>query len=130
MLDASNPLVAEVKSNTEQVTTIVAELVIDSPEMYELAADQLREVKTVQKRIDETRKSMTKPLDDSKKAIMDFFRPFADAADKAEADLKRKMLGFQDEQRRAHDRLQELVDKASKELDQIGAHKEAEVLEI
>ncbi|MGL6289926.1 MAG: hypothetical protein ACRC2H_04485 [Silanimonas sp.] len=100
MLDASNPLVAEVKSNTEQVTTAAGSLVIDSPEMYELAGEQLREIKAVQRRIDETRKLMTKPLDDSKKAIMDFFRPFSDAADSAEASLKRKMLSFQSEQTR------------------------------
>lgn len=123
MLDTSNPLVAEVKSNTEQVTTAAGSLVIDSPEMYELAGEQLREIKTVQKRIDETRKSMTKPLDDSKKAIMDFFRPFADAADKAESDLKRKMLGFQDEQRRVREAAEraaraerEAAERAAEEL--------------
>lgn len=45
-------------------------------------------------------------------------------------ELESEKMISEDEQRRAHDKLQELVDKASKELDLIGAHKEAEVLEI
>ena len=40
-----------------------------------------------------------------------------------------KMIS-EDEQRRGGEKVQELVDKATKELELIGAHKEAEVLEI
>ena len=45
-------------------------------------------------------------------------------------ELESEKMISEDEQRRGGERLQELVDKATKELELIAAHKEAEVLEI
>jgi ribosome recycling factor len=45
-------------------------------------------------------------------------------------ELEREKLISEDDQRRAQDRLQELTDRYTRELDQIGAAKEAEVMEV
>ncbi len=44
--------------------------------------------------------------------------------------LQREKLISEDDERRAHDRIQVITDKHSKELDHIGADKEAEVMEV
>lgn len=73
---------------------------IDGPEMYEIASGQLKEVKAMSKRLEEQRKSITKPLDEAKKAVMDTFRPAMEFCDQAEGMIKRGMLGYDNEQRR------------------------------
>lgn len=82
-------------SEATEVAEIANSLVIDSQDMYELAAEHLKAIKAAAAKIDETRKSMTRPLDQAKAAIMDFFRPYADRAAEAEAGLKRNMLSYQ-----------------------------------
>jgi hypothetical protein len=63
---------------------------------------------------------MTKPLDDSKKVIMDFFRRPQDALASAEQSIKRSMLSYQQEQdriRRAEQqRIEEENRKAAEKL--------------
>jgi protein subunit release factor A len=39
---------------------------IDSPEMYELAAAELKDIKARMSRLEEQRKAITKPLDDAR----------------------------------------------------------------
>lgn len=71
---------------------------------YELAADELTSIKRKATQLDEQRKSITKPLDDSKKAIMDLFRGPIDLLTRAEGIIKGKMLDFQrEEQRKANE---------------------------
>ncbi len=61
---------------------------IDSPEMAESAAQDLGEIKGRIKKLDELRKSMTKPLDEAKARIMDLFRGPTETLQKAESQLK------------------------------------------
>lgn len=61
---------------------------IDSAEMAESAAQDLGEIKARLKKLDETRKSLTKPLDEAKARIMDLFRGPIDVLTKAEGTLK------------------------------------------
>ena len=79
----------------------VAECIeIDGAEMYEIAGGQLKEVKAMAKRLEEQRKSITKPLDEAKKAVMDTFRPALEFCEQAESTIKRSMLAYDEEQRR------------------------------
>jgi hypothetical protein len=73
---------------------------ITAPDQYKTAADDLKTIKGKSKELDDLRKSMTKPLDDSKKRIMDLFRvPMERLAD-AESSIKSAMLTYQQEQER------------------------------
>jgi len=79
---------------------------------------------------EERRKDLVKQVrsrvEESKIALRNVRREALDDLKQLESE---KMIS-EDDQRRGGDKLQELVDKATKELEQIGAHKEAEVMEI
>jgi MFS superfamily sulfate permease-like transporter len=98
---------------------------------YVTASDTLKEIKTRGKQLDDLRRSMTKPLDDSKAKIMDFFRKPAEALAEAEKEVKSAMLRFQQEQererlaeirRQEEDRRleQEILDELAQEAAQAG----------
>jgi hypothetical protein len=59
-----------------------------------------REIKALAAQIEEYRKSLTKPLDDEKKAIMDTFRPATEFLAKCELVLKGSITTFNQEQAR------------------------------
>lgn len=64
------------------------------------AGEMLAEVKGRAKDMDDLRKSMTRPLDESKKRIMDLFRPIEQQLADAEQHLKGAMIGFQQQEER------------------------------
>ena len=100
--------------------------VIDSPELFDAAADDLKQVKSQLKTLEEKRKAMTVPLDNAKKAIMDFFRAPTNYLEQAEQLIKGSMLTYQqaeEAKRRAEQaRLDEL---ARQEKERILAEAEA-----
>ena len=73
---------------------------INTPEEAQAAVDQTREIKVLAGQIEEYRKSLTKPLDDEKKAIMDTFRPATEFLAKCEVVLKGSITTFNQEQAR------------------------------
>ena len=73
---------------------------INTPEEAQAAVDQTREIKILAAQIEEYRKSLTKPLDDEKKAIMDTFRPATEFLAKCELVLKGSITTFNQEQAR------------------------------
>jgi ribosome recycling factor len=79
---------------------------------------------------EERRKELVKQVrqrvEESKVALRNIRREALDDIKQLEAE---KMIS-EDEQRRGGEKLQETVDKSTRELEQIGANKEAEVLEI
>jgi len=97
---STNPAVIELTEQSETLFTVCTAYKVANPADYEVAGLELRRVKDAQKRLDELRKSMTRPLDAAKKAIMDFFRAPEDKLAKAEAGIKRAMVTYQDEQER------------------------------
>lgn len=96
--DASAALV--LASKAQQALTGAADYVIDSPTMFELAGDDLKAIKALQKEVEEKRTSITGPLNQAVKAVNDLFRPAKDHLDKAEATLKRAMVTYSTEQER------------------------------
>jgi hypothetical protein len=129
----TTPEAEQAAAEAREVAEIAAQLVIDSPDMYELAGDQLRAVKAAAKRVEETRRSMTVPLDAAKKAVMDFFRPFSDRLAESEAHLKRGMSSYlaEIERQRAAERAAEEArrraeaEEAARLLEQIADPAEA-----
>jgi hypothetical protein len=80
---------------------------------YAFAGEHLKKIKSLYSEVDAKRKSMTTPLDEAKKRIMDFFRVPLDKLTKVEGNIKGAMLTFQRQQeeirRKEEARLQELA---------------------
>ena len=72
---------------------------IDSPEMLAIASDELREITGKRKQIEEMRLSLTRPLDESKKRIMDLFRAPTERLEQAEQLLRKGVLTYQQAER-------------------------------
>jgi colicin import membrane protein len=99
----------------EQIVPVEAEQVIKETEImvksydnyivanqknYNDAGESLKVIKSKYKEVDDLRKSLTKPLDDSKKRIMELFGKPLDFLEKAEQAVKSAMLKWQQEQER------------------------------
>lgn len=89
--------------------------VIDSPTMYELAAEDLRAVKALAKQVEEKRTAITGPLNTAVKAVNNLFRAPATYLEKAEATLKGAMLTYDREQQRKADEARRAAEKAARE---------------
>lgn len=109
------------EKKTEDVPALAgkADLVISNQEQYENANVILKEIKTRWKELDEERKSITKPMDDAKKRIMDLFKKPLDLLESAENKIKKLMIGYTQEQERIareeQERLQKEADKIAEE---------------
>lgn len=115
----------EVKALTEETQVIVAAagaVVVKTVEQYALAGTELTRIKGAAKRLDELRTSITRPMDAAKKAVMDFFRAPAERLAAAEAQIKRAMLAYSNEQDRIRQAEQRKADEAAqRERDRISA---------
>lgn len=110
---------------------IANSLIIDSPEMHGAAADDLKSVKGLQKRIEDQRTSEVGPLNKEVKRINDEYREPAQWLADAEAVLKSKMLTFQQDEQRKADELQRIAnEEARKERQRIEAEARAAQDEI
>ena len=96
--DASSAIVLTTKAQTAMASA--ADYVIDSQTMFELASDDLKQVKALQKEVEEKRTSITGPLNQAVKAVNDLFRAPKDYLDKAESTLKRSLNVWLTEQER------------------------------
>lgn len=65
-----------------------------------IAADQLGKIKGLAKELDEKRKEMKAPVDEAAKEIQAYFKPYIDQLATVEAQLKRGMIAFDEEQER------------------------------
>jgi hypothetical protein len=75
--------------------------VIDCDEIYDCAAEDLKAIKALQKDLDEKRKSITKPMDEAKKAVMELFRGPTDYLEQAESILKKQISRWLDAKEKA-----------------------------
>ncbi len=96
--DASSAVV--LASQAQSCLASASNFVIDSPTMFELAGDDLKRIKALQKEVEEKRTGITGPLNAAVKAVNDLFRAPKDYLDKAETSLKRAMIGWTTEQER------------------------------
>ncbi len=96
--DASSAIILTTKAQTAMASA--ADYVIDSHTMFELASEDLMQVKALQKEVEEKRTSITGPLNQAVKAVNDLFRAPKEYLEKAEATLKRSMVTWTTEQER------------------------------
>lgn len=95
MTEPNYPEVAQATQLAAQSYDTALAVKVDCPEMFEIAADELRGVVTRRKQIEELRLSLTRPLDESKKRIMDLFRVPTDRLVEAEKLLRDEMTAYQ-----------------------------------
>jgi hypothetical protein len=105
----------------ETISNVSRLIVINSPQMLDIAAADLRDIKTRARDLEAMRVSMTKPLDESKRRIMDLFRGPLSQLEAAEGNIKRAMVAYNTEQDRLRREEQARIDEA--------ARKEREALE-
>lgn len=87
-------------------------------EVYEAAAKILSDVKAKYKELDEKRKSITKPMDAAKDAVMDVYKPKLDLLKTTENSIKKMMVDYDTEQeRKAAQQQRELQELANKEAE-------------
>lgn len=96
--DASAAIVLATKA--QNALASASDFVIDSHTMFELASEDLMQVKGLQKEVEAKRTSITGPLNQAVKAVNDLFRSPKEYLDKAEATLKRAMVTWTSEQER------------------------------
>lgn len=121
---------AEMARSASAALSIAKEWTINDAEDYDMAADELKAIKSKAKALEDRRKEITKPLDASKKSVMDLFREPLELLAQAESVIKRAMLTWQQEQeriRRAEQARLEAEAKAERErLAKEAAAREAE----
>jgi hypothetical protein len=98
------------------------DVVIDSDDMLQIAATELQGIKALGSAWDAKRKSITKPLDDAKKAVMDLFRVPCDTLASAEQIIKRAMSNYAIEL----DRKREAERRAQEEAARVAGARQAE----
>ena len=117
-------LLPETKALIQQATALREAgqtITITDTDSYKSAADQLQVIKGLAKRLDTDRKSITKPIDDLKAEVMDFYRPATTALTDAETLIKKAINAYDHEQ----DRIRRAQEAAAAEA----ARKEREKLE-
>lgn len=93
----SDLAIATIKDQIAELTREGIAIVIKDNESFAYAGEFARKIKQAQKQVDDTRKGMTRPLDESKKKIMDLFRPIEDRIAELERSVKGSMLAYQAE---------------------------------
>jgi hypothetical protein len=102
-------------SEIEKFAAAYENYAIETADKFQTAAQDLQAVKSKAKELDAKRKSLTAPLDETRKGIMDFFRRPLEVLANAEAAIKKAMTDFQAElarkQRAEQDRLNRIAEQ-------------------
>ncbi len=104
------PEVATASQLAQSSYDVALAVQIDSPEMLAIAGDELREITARRKKIEDMRLSLTRPLDESKKRIMDLFRAPTERLEQAEALLRKGVLTYQQAERAKADQARREAD--------------------
>ena len=90
---------------------IASTLVIDSDDMYAVAAEEVRDIKAKHKSLEERRKGMVGGLNTVVKQINDLFRPALDRLENGESAIKKLMVTYQSEQEAKRREAQRIADQ-------------------
>ncbi len=120
----------KIKETTESLS-IYDNYIIESLEKYRTSAEDLKSIKAKAKELDETRKSLTAPMDESKKKIIALFKQPLDFLKQAEESVKKAMVNWntiQEEIRQAEEaRLAQLQRQEADKLRQQAAKEVAKI---
>jgi hypothetical protein len=92
--------IKEAQTQAETMLSNARSMQILNQSLYEQAASFLKIVKERNNQLEELRKSLTRPLDESKKKIMDLFRIPQSYYQESESLTKKAMIKYEDDQER------------------------------
>lgn len=95
-LPAEDALVA----TSQSILASAESYLIDCPEVYEIAASELKTIKSEMGKLEEERKKHVSPLNDEVKFINDLFKQGTNILAQAETIIKGKLLTYQQEENR------------------------------
>lgn len=96
---AQHPTIVELGAAAAAHSEVAAAYIVDSREMYQIAADTLGDIQSAAKAAEAARTSITDPLHKAWKNANALFKPITDALDQAKRDLSAKMIGFENAER-------------------------------
>lgn len=109
------PQPAALLTPAERALAQAQAMVVDSPEMADLAGDDLRAIKSRYNDLEAQRKALVKPLDEHRARLMDLFRKPLSILEQAERAIKGHLLTYStkcdEERRREEARLAEIARK-------------------
>ena len=109
------PKSEELEKVAVSATNAAHSIVINSPIMYELAAEELKTLQTQLASLTEKRFSITRPMDAAKKAVMSLFSSPIERCEKAIEHLKAGMLAYQKQEREKAEAAQRLIEDAARQ---------------
>lgn len=113
------PEVAQAGQLAEQSYSTALAITVDSPEMLDIAGDELRGFVTRRKQMEEMRLAITRPMDAAKAKVMDLFRVPLDRLGQGESLLRDEITRYQRVER-------EKADAARREAEAKAAAERAE----
>lgn len=101
-LDSATIQAAIVPIHEEAKSTLarLPQVVIQNQQMLDIAGQLLQKIKGDAKRLDEQRKTATKPMFDAKKTVDSWFKPALDTLKECEDQLKAAIVNYTEEQER------------------------------
>jgi hypothetical protein len=108
------PEVRQVTGQIAQLEEYARTYQVTTAEQYAAGATDLQQVKAAQKRLEETRTSITKPMNDALRRVNDFFRGPTERLAAVERVLKAQLVKFADEQERIRREEQRKADEAAR----------------
>lgn len=130
--DTNNyPEVAQAGQLAEQSYSIALAIEVDSPEMLDIAGEELRGIVTRRKQIEELRLSLTRPIDQAKRNIMDMFRGPDDRLAQSESLLRDGITRYQRAEREKAEAIRREAEAraAAERAEQARIQREAEAAE-
>jgi hypothetical protein len=93
--EANYPEVAQAGKLAEQGYSLALAITVDSPEMMDIAGEELRGFVTRRKQMEEMRMAITRPMDAAKSKVMDLFRIPLDRLGQGECLLRDEITRYQ-----------------------------------
>jgi hypothetical protein len=109
-----DPAVIEATSEVNALSTIVSNYAVATQEQFVAGADDLKRVKAAQKKLEDTRTSITGPINESLRRVNAFFKKPADALVAFEQKIKAALGRYADEQERIRLEEQRRADEAAR----------------
>lgn len=108
------PEVRAVTAEIGALESYAATYAVTTAAQYQHGAEDLKRVKAAQKKLEETRTSLTKPINESLRRLNDFFRAPADRLTAIERTIKAALTRFADEQERIRREEQRRAEEAAR----------------
>lgn len=118
----NSPEVIEATTLTNGIVALASGFRVTTPQQFTDGGEQLKKVKGAQKRLEELRTAITRPLNAALKAANDLFRQPTEQLANAERAIKGELTRFSDEQERIRREEQRKADEAAqRERDRLAA---------